>query len=128
MKYKTKTNIIMASVVVIIIVFFAGLELGRSRSSINTTDDQGGQQTQRGTSRGTNGRGFGAGERGGGTFGQIVAVDDKSITVQQRDGSSKIVFIAGSTSVTKSAPGSVKDLQVGQQITVTGTINSDGSE
>ncbi len=125
MKYKTHTNIGIISVLVIIAVFYAGMKYGQSQSSYSGN----GQAYQQGQGGNRAGRGMGArGGGGGGVSGQIVSLDTTSITVQQRDGSSKIVFLAGSTSVTKSAPGSASDLVVGQQVNVMGTANSDGSE
>ena len=77
-------------------------------------------------------RGLGGGQRngsqqGGFTAGDVIAKDDKSITIQMRDGGSKIVFLADSTSVTKSVSGATSDIVVGSQVTVMGSANSDGS-
>lgn len=61
--------------------------------------------------------------------GEIIAKDDKSITIKLRDGQggSKIVFFSDATKITKSAEGSLEDLKTGGQILVNGTQNSDGS-
>lgn len=59
--------------------------------------------------------------------GEIIAKDDKSITLKLRDGGSKIVFFSDSTEITKTAKGLVDDLRTGQQIVVNGNQNPDGS-
>lgn len=59
--------------------------------------------------------------------GQILSVDDKSITVKLSDGSSKIVLLTGSTTLSQSATASATDLKVGENVAAFGTDNSDGS-
>lgn len=61
------------------------------------------------------------------TVGEIMSVDDKSITVKMTDGSSKIVLISDSTSINQSNTASKADLKVGAQIAVMGDQNTDGS-
>ncbi len=67
--------------------------------------------------------------QGGANFitGEIISKDDKSITIKLRDGGSKIVFWSGSTEITKSAKGSVDNLQTGAQVVINGNQNTDGS-
>lgn len=69
----------------------------------------------------------GANGNGGFITGQITAVSGSSITVQERDGSSKIVLYSGSTAVGKTVSGSVSDLAAGDNVMITGAANSDGS-
>lgn len=83
----------------------------------------------------------GTGQRGGGgnrggnfVSGEIIAKDDKSITVKLRDarqsdgqGGSKIVFFSDTTEISKFASGAPTDLEIGKTISVNGKANSDGS-
>ena len=73
--------------------------------------------------------GAGGGQRGGGglTAGEIIAKDDKSITVKLSDGGSKIVFLSDSTTISKMTDGTKSDLEIGKQVTVNGSADSDGS-
>lgn len=76
--------------------------------------------------------GFAGGQKGtraGGesAAGEVIAKDDKSITVKLSDGGSKIVFFTANTPVMESVSGSPQDITVGTQIVANGTANSDGS-
>ena len=59
--------------------------------------------------------------------GEIIAKDDKSITIKLSDGGSKIVFFSDSTKITKSAEGSMNDLEISKTVFVGGKQNADGS-
>ncbi|HSW89412.1 MAG TPA: hypothetical protein VLH19_00900 [Patescibacteria group bacterium] len=59
--------------------------------------------------------------------GDVIAKDDKSITVKMPDGSSKIVLLSGTTVINKEATGTLADISVGTKVGVFGTENSDGS-
>lgn len=61
------------------------------------------------------------------TAGKIIVSDDKSITVQLQDGSSKIVFLTGTTQINKAENAAKSDLKTGEQVAVFGTDNSDGT-
>lgn len=108
--------------------FFGGIKYAQSKNSsanpgfalgVGQNRVMGGQQT--GTRR------VSAGPAGGFVSGDVLSKDDKSITVKMRDGSSKIVFYSVTTSVGKAVTGTAADLATGQQVTVSGTTNSDGS-
>jgi len=61
------------------------------------------------------------------TAGEILSKDDKSITVKMRDNGTKIIFVSGTTKITKNTDGSLSDLSVGKNVSVNGKTNSDGS-
>src|SRR3990167_7256783 len=140
---KLITIVIATAVVVGGVAFFGGMKYAESKSPrgrVSQADFQNLQnlspeeRQQRLQELGANaGAGFrggaGGGQRSGGGFttGEIISKDDKSITVKLRDGGSKIVFLPDSTEITKSAAGSLSDLEIGKNISVNGTANSDGS-
>lgn len=64
---------------------------------------------------------------GGGASGEILKIDDKSITVKMRDGGSRLVFFTSSTPIYKSVSGTSIDLKVGDEISTFGNSGSDGS-
>lgn len=66
-------------------------------------------------------------QRGGLIGGEVLSIDDKNIVLKDRSGGSKIVFFSGSTQYLKSTSGTISDVLVGSNITVTGDQNSDGS-
>jgi|SRR5579872_448061 len=120
-------KIIMGLVVVVIAAaaFFGGVFYQKNKTAKAATATSGQGQRQFGAG---GGRFRGANGTGGFVGGQIIAKDDKSITVQLPNNTgSKIVFFSGSSQILKSASGSSSDLAVGQQVVVMGTTNSDGS-
>lgn len=99
--------------------FFAGMKYQQSRQSAflrNLTNQQRqtrGQLASRSEFRPVNG--------------EIISVDEKSITVRLADGSSKIVFLSENTQINKAEKTSREDLKVGEKVVVFGTENADGS-
>jgi hypothetical protein len=150
-----KKSIILSIIITAVIVgggaFYGGMKYNQSKgaASLQNLENMSLAQRQQALGQFRNGANFGGtaggrtatGGQGGGGFvrGKIISKDDKSITVelsfsaQNAGGSaatpsgSKIVFLSGSTEITKSTAGSLGDLQVGQQIIANGTPNQDGS-
>lgn len=94
------------------------------------------QQEQRNSFRnGTAGQRFtpgaGGGQRGmmfgSGVEGEILSMDDKSVTVKLNDGSSKIVLFSDTTNYSNLSVSKKADLKTGIKIAVFGKSNSDGS-
>jgi len=120
-----KIILIVAGIVVLAGVFYGGMVYGKSKIPNRV---QGGQEK----TFGQNGQGGALGMRNGGVFGgmttgEILSKDLQSITLKLRDGGSKIIFFTDKTAVQKMADGTVSDLAVGKEVTITGTTNPDGS-
>ncbi|MCC6643846.1 hypothetical protein IT411_03795 [Candidatus Peregrinibacteria bacterium] len=64
---------------------------------------------------------------GGGIFGEILKIDEQSLTIKLPNNSSQIVFYSDKTKLSKSVDAAKEDLQVGKTISVQGKAGSDGS-
>jgi hypothetical protein len=114
--------------------FFGGMKYDASQTSnkggqfqnfANMTAEQRQTFQQRG---GVNGAALTRRAQGGNMIGgEILSKDDKSITVKDAAGGSKIIFLSPSTTISKMTDGTTGDLAVGKNVTVNGTANSDGS-
>ena len=128
---------ILPIIIIVILVaagsFFAGMKYGQSKSSANLSrgnfqNMSPEEQQQRIQQMGTAGVGFRGNREGSGfATGEIIAKDDKSITVKLPDGGSKIVFYSETTEVGKFVDGASTDLEVGETVIVNGKTNEDGS-
>ncbi len=105
--------------------FYGGLLYAKSQPQ---QGNGGNSRLQQGGGANGSGRsGMRGNANGGFVSGDILSKDDKSITVKIRTGGSKIVFVSDATKVAKMVEGALSDVVVGQQVTVTGDQNSDGS-
>jgi len=59
--------------------------------------------------------------------GQIMSIDEKSMTIKMSDGSTKIVLLSSTTPINKESVGNKGDLMTGVTVSVFGTQNPDGS-
>ncbi|MDD5290767.1 MAG: DUF5666 domain-containing protein [Patescibacteria group bacterium] len=116
--------------------FYGGMKYGQSKSPAASWGAGGGlanlspaERQARFSQGGAIGAGGQRATQAGGGFasGEILSKDDQSVTVKLNDGGSRIVFLSGSTAITKSASSSAEDLKVGDQIMASGSQNSDGS-
>jgi len=128
MKQNSKQNMIVMALVIAIVTggagFFAGTKYQQSKRP-SFSNGMGGLMGQ----NGINGQNRTGSLRGGfkPVAGEIVKVDDSSITVKLTDGSSKIVMLSQKTSINKAELKTKSDLIVGTQVAVFGSENSDGS-
>jgi|SRR3989338_3768718 len=59
--------------------------------------------------------------------GEIINIDDNSVTVKMPDGQSKIVLFSDTTQINQATQATKADLKQGSQVAVFGSENSDGS-
>lgn len=135
MENKKLVKIVGICVIVAVVSFWGGLKYGQGKSAPTLANSSfSGQSGQlRGGTRG--------GTSGGFVSGSVISVDSKSLTVQLRNNpnsgnggatttqgtGSKIVFFSPSMTVEKTVSGSASDVAVGNQVTIVGSANSDGS-
>ncbi|MEK7078294.1 MAG: DUF5666 domain-containing protein [Patescibacteria group bacterium] len=129
---------IISLVLLVVIVgvgsFYAGMKYNQNqrtanRGAGNFANLSPEERQARATAGGFVGMGQ-SGRAGGGNglaVGEVISADDKSITIKLRDGGSQIIFFTPNTPITKSVSGSASDIAVGEQVTVSGAKNQDGS-
>lgn len=123
---KKNSSLVIVIVIVIVIAVGAGAFYGGmlfQKSQINSAQQQ---RRQALTGQGLNQIGR-LGNGNNMANGEIIAQDDKSLTLKLRDGGSKIIFFSDSTQIMKSTAGAIADLTAGENLMVTGTTNTDGS-
>ena len=116
-------NLIVVGVIALVLGFLGGAKYGQNVFS-NKAGNFPSQMMRNGGMRGD---GMTRGQQGGFISGEVLTLDDKSMTVKMRDGGSKIVFLSSSTEIGKSVVGKMSDLMMGNQVMVSGEANSDGS-
>ena len=122
---KTITKIIIGAILVAVVFFYAGLKYSQNHSPVASATGRTAFAGRAGAT-GTGARAGGAGF-GGGVLGTILSVDPEGLTVTVSGGGSKIIFVATSTSYMTTTAGSASDLNVGDNVMVTGSTNPDGS-
>jgi len=114
-----KHNTIVVILLIIIIGaggFFAGMKYQQSKSQAGRLGNF--QNGRNGQVQSRREQGFRP------VNGEIIAVDDKSVTVKLQDGSSKIIILTDTTAVNKSAEGSREDLKNGSVTAQNVQLNS----
>jgi hypothetical protein len=119
-----KNNWIILIIIVVVvagIAFFGGMKYQQGKSSNGFTLQQGQFRQRMGQAEQGQGQAFRP------VRGDILSVDNNTLTVKLSDGSSKIVVLSGNTAYTREASTTKDDLKVGDTVVVTGVNNADGS-
>ena len=117
---KNTGTLIIIAVILVGGSFYGGMQYGKGQAPATTAGARFAGMT--GGPRGARGL---AG--GGFTGGQIISKDATTLTVGVQGSGSKIVLYTDSTPVMKTVSGTIGDLNIGENITVTGAANPDGS-
>jgi hypothetical protein len=112
--------VIVALIVFAGVSFFAGTKYQQSKTPTFGNFNRGGAQQAGAGNRQ-------AGMRGGQILGDIISADANSVTVKLADGSSKIIFVSGTTNINQATTASLADLKVGTKVAAFGQTNTDGS-
>ena len=130
MEKNKKIYCIVGAILVVVLAFYFGTLVNKNKGN-SLSQNRGGQvgiqQGVRGGQNGTNSMQKGQRNFGGMVSGEILTMDDKSITLKNRDGGSRIVLLSASTSIQKMTTGSLGDLKVGEQVVVAGPAGTDGT-
>lgn len=122
-------NIIIVAIISALVFgaggFVGGVVYQKSKAVVNNFRQGNGFGGEFGQRMGGNRNGSMMGNRP--VLGQVVSKDDKSITVKIADGSTKIVLLSSSTTVSKTDVGQVSDIKVGETVNIFGVTNSDGT-
>ncbi len=127
--YNKKTlAMVVAAIILLGIGFYAGAKyeknklanLGLLKNSGATTIVKKAKKVK--TNVGTNNI-----QAGNTVSGSIVSKDVQGVTIKTSDNASQIVSITSATKIGATGTGTLADLTVGEQITASGTKNSDGS-
>ncbi len=117
-----KNKVIVTTVIVAVAAggsgFLGGMKYQQSRPRQFGNSQPGGRNGQ-----------FAGGNRMGPrpVAGDIIASDEKSITVKLTDGSSRIIILSDKTEINKAEEAKKVDLKIGEKVAVFGQENSDGS-
>jgi len=122
-------NLLIASAIALVIGLGAGYGIHGLVSPSLSLSRGGGFQNGPGNTTSSSSRSArGINQANGGLLtGTVASKDSNSITIDTRDGNSRIILVTPNTNVSKNATGSINDVAVGSTIFVSGTTNSDGS-
>lgn len=128
MNKKTIAVLAISAVVIGAGAFFGGMKYEESQNLSLYKNFTGPMQGVGGnlTAKGSNM--IGANRNGNSAvIGEVIAKDNKSLTIKSGNNGSKIVFYSTSTQLQKTTDATLEEVVVGKQVMVSGTTNSDGS-
>jgi len=122
-----KNTMILVAVVLIIIAagggFFGGMMYQKSQTPSFGMMGRGNFAGRLGGQNGQNGQNSNFRP----VRGQVLSMDNNSLTVKISDGSTKLVVLSSSTTFVQSTKAALSDIKTGDTVNVVGTQNSDGS-
>lgn len=127
---KQKISQFVAVIILTAAIFGAGGFYGGMKYQQSQTPARGNFVTRFGQSGAPTGQGnrtFAGRLGGGATMGKVVSMDDQSFTLEMPDGGSKIVLYTDKTTLGKMTTVSMNELTEGENVTVLGEANQDGS-
>jgi hypothetical protein len=108
--------------------FFGGKAVAEGDGTADRTTSGDGRPTDGSAPTGMSLPSDGSGRTGGGLVsGSIVSADESSITIQLEDGNTQIVYFADSTTISETKDATSDVLTDGEDVTVVGSANEDGS-
>ncbi|MBI3887854.1 hypothetical protein HY310_02190 [Candidatus Microgenomates bacterium] len=117
MKNQQIVTVLVLAIVAGAVGFFGGMQYQKSQTPVPVLN-----QFRR------NGGGLGQNNTNNAVVrGEITAADDNSVTIKINDGSSKIVLLAPTTTITEATTAAKTELSTGKQVTIFGVTNTDGS-
>ena len=131
-RWRTRTTVVLACLVLLVGGFAGGLEVQKHWGSTGTATTGAGLGAT-GFPQSGAGPGFGNGQAASGgtaantTSGTVKLVDGDTVYITTSDGRTITVKTSGSTTVQTTQGGSISDLATGSTVTVQGQTGSDGS-
>ncbi len=118
-------KIILAVVITALVAggsaFYFGMKYGEKNSGAKAPAFSAGSDFR------NRGEGTAVGPGLGFLSGEVLAKDEKTLTIKTADGGSKIVFFSDSTRFLKTSEATIDEIEIGEQVVINGKQNSDAS-
>lgn len=134
MKNKQTITTIVVSIVVGVLSFFAGLKYAEMNPKIISPSEYGAGSGFRMMDRNGQSGAPSTGRQGSTmrngfrpVFGEILDIDESTMTVKLMDGSTKIVVLTDKTTASTQTEAKVSEIKKGEKVSVMGATNTDGT-